>query len=72
MNAECGGAVEEYWVCAGICRVNPDTRRCVGCGRPWDDPQDSSQSYSDGTEVSAGSMQAGDAVLPKHSRQCGH
>ena len=67
MNAEGGGAVEEYWVCAGICRVNPDTGRCVGCGRPWYDPQDSSQSPSDGTEVSARSMQLSDAVLSTHS-----
>lgn len=67
MNAECGGAVEEYWVCAGICRVNPDTRRCVGCGRPWYDPQDSLQSSSDGAEVPSGSMQVSDAVLSTHS-----
>ena len=67
MNAECGGAVEEYWVCAGICRVNPDTRRCVGCGRPWDDPQESTQSPADGAEVPSGSMQVSDAVLSTHS-----
>ena len=67
MNAECGGAVKEYWVCAGICRVNPDTRRCVGCGRPWDDPQESTQSPADGAEVPSGSMQVSDAVLSTHS-----
>ena len=68
MNAECGGAVEEYWACAGICRVNPDTRRCVGCGRPWYDPQDSLQSSSDGAEVPSASMDASGAALPRHSR----
>ena len=67
MNTEGGGAVEEYWVCAGICRVNPDTRRCVGCGRPWDDPQESTQSPADGAEVPSGSMQVSDAVLSTHS-----
>jgi len=29
---------EPFYVCAGICRVNPDTNRCIGCGRPWEMP----------------------------------
>lgn len=27
---------EAVYVCAGICRVNPRTNRCAGCGRPWE------------------------------------
>ena len=66
MNAECGGAVEEYWVCAGICRVNPDTRRCVGCGRPWEDPQGSSQAASHGVDAPSGSIKSSDATVSGH------
>ncbi len=29
---------EAVYVCAGICRVNPRTNLCAGCGRPWDTP----------------------------------
>ncbi len=29
---------EPFYVCAGICRVNPDTNCCIGCGRPWGMP----------------------------------
>jgi len=28
--------IETVYVCAGICRPNPKTNTCVGCGRPWD------------------------------------
>ncbi len=30
---------EPFYVCAGICRVNPETNRCIGCGRPWEVPE---------------------------------
>ncbi|RXM22168.1 DUF1289 domain-containing protein, partial [Citrobacter sp. AAK_AS5] len=30
---------ETFHVCAGICRVNPRTNLCAGCGRPWDIPR---------------------------------
>ena len=29
---------EPLYVCAGICRVDPGTSRCIGCGRPVDLP----------------------------------
>ena len=36
---------ETVYVCAGICRPNPKTNTCVGCGRPWDVfPEPDSQS----------------------------
>ena len=25
---------EDFYVCAGICRIDPETSACVGCGRP--------------------------------------
>ena len=25
---------EEFYVCAGICRIGPETSTCIGCGRP--------------------------------------
>jgi len=31
-----GERIETVYVCAGICRPNPKTNTCVGCGRPWD------------------------------------
>ena len=27
---------ETFYVCAGICRPDPATNQCLGCGRPWD------------------------------------
>jgi len=30
---------EVFYVCAGICREDPDSGRCVGCGRPWSSPE---------------------------------
>lgn len=32
-------ASDAFYVCAGICREDPETKRCLGCGRPWDVPQ---------------------------------
>jgi len=28
---------EEFYVCAGICRIDPETSTCIGCGRPVGD-----------------------------------
>jgi hypothetical protein len=25
---------DAFYVCAGICRIDPETSTCVGCGRP--------------------------------------
>jgi hypothetical protein len=25
---------QEFYVCAGICRIDSETSTCVGCGRP--------------------------------------
>lgn len=27
---------DDPYVCVGICRPDPVTRLCLGCGRPWD------------------------------------
>ena len=27
---------EAFYVCAGICRPDPETNQCLGCGRPWE------------------------------------
>ena len=32
-------STEMFYVCAGICRVDPLSNRCIGCGRPWEVPQ---------------------------------
>jgi len=37
---ETAASHETFYVCAGICRVNPKTNRCAGCGRPWDEPEE--------------------------------
>jgi len=29
---------EEFYVCAGICRIDPETSACIGCGRPVGEP----------------------------------
>ncbi len=34
--SETTSMTEPFYVCAGICRVNPETNRCIGCGRPWE------------------------------------
>lgn len=46
---------DEFYVCAGICRVDPETNRCVGCGRPWYEPTvpDSAQEAEDETRGAA-------------------
>jgi predicted Fe-S protein YdhL (DUF1289 family) len=35
-NAE--AEAEERYVCAGICRVDPESSTCIGCGRPVAEP----------------------------------
>jgi len=44
---------EVFYVCAGICREDPDSGRCVGCGRPWSSPE---------TSAAAGNASPGDGM----------
>lgn len=46
---------EAFYVCAGICRVNPKTNRCAGCGRPWEEPT------SPGPEIDSPDREDGEA-----------
>lgn len=38
MNDECDSSgaygVNDFYPCAGICRVDPESGYCIGCGRP--------------------------------------
>ncbi len=54
---------DAFYFCAGICRVNPETNCCMGCGRPWDlsevvAPELASAPQRDAGAPEAGTLQA--------------
>lgn len=43
-------AMDQEAVCIGVCQIDPDTDRCIGCGRTSDEIFGPDQDPADGAE----------------------